>query len=224
MFSVLFEVNPHATQFDAYLDLAKTLRPELEAVDGFVDNVRYGSLNRDGWILSLSGWRDEKALVRWRTRAHHHDAQVSGRNEILADYHLRVGQITADTHIPDGQRLVEQRLDETQTGTAAAAVLLDTHIDPDAVSQHTAEHLAERLGLDRAADGLVDWDVYDAVLTPGDVMLMTTWRTAGDAGRFVADPGGSDGCRRRQVRIVRDYGMYDRQENPQYYPAVERTA
>jgi hypothetical protein len=67
MFSVIFEVHPKPEQWDAYLDNAKMLRPELEAVDGFVDNIRYKSLTREGWILSLSGWRDEKSVVRWRT-------------------------------------------------------------------------------------------------------------------------------------------------------------
>jgi len=49
------------------------MRPELERVDGFVDNIRYRSLTREGWILSLSGWRDEKAVVRWRTQMRHHE-------------------------------------------------------------------------------------------------------------------------------------------------------
>ena len=68
MFSVLFEVYPKRDQWDAYLENAKLLRPELEQVEGFVDNIRYQSLTREGWILSLSGWRDEKAVVRWRTK------------------------------------------------------------------------------------------------------------------------------------------------------------
>jgi heme-degrading monooxygenase HmoA len=67
MFSVIFEVHPKPEQWDGYLGNAKMLRPELEQVDGFVDNVRYKSLTRGGWILSLSGWRDEKSVVRWRT-------------------------------------------------------------------------------------------------------------------------------------------------------------
>ena len=67
MFSVIFEVHPKPDQWDAYLGNAKMLRPELERVDGFVDNIRYKSLTREGWLLSLSGWRDEKAVVRWRT-------------------------------------------------------------------------------------------------------------------------------------------------------------
>jgi quinol monooxygenase YgiN len=69
MFCVLFEVHPKSDQRDAYLGFAKMLKPELEKIDGFVDNIRYRSLTREGWILSLSNWRDEKALVRWRTHA-----------------------------------------------------------------------------------------------------------------------------------------------------------
>ncbi len=51
MFSVLFEVHPKEPQWDAYLDFAKMLKPELEKIDGFVDNIRYRSLTRDGWIF-----------------------------------------------------------------------------------------------------------------------------------------------------------------------------
>src|ERR1700760_5158984 len=116
MFSVIFEVHPRPEQWDAYLGAAKMLRPELEQIDGFVDNIRYKSLSRDGWILSLSGWRDEKSLVRWRTHMRHHEVQQKGRDEILADYHLRVGQITADDHLPSGYALTEQRLDKTEVG------------------------------------------------------------------------------------------------------------
>jgi len=75
MFAVIFEVHPAPGQWDNYLGHAKLLRPELEKIDGFVDNLRYRSLTREGWILSLSSWRDEKAVVRWRTRARHHDVQ-----------------------------------------------------------------------------------------------------------------------------------------------------
>ena len=31
-----------------------------------------------------------------------------------------------------------------------------------------------------------------------------------------------EGGRLRHVRVIRDYGMFDRREAPQYYPAVER--
>jgi hypothetical protein len=54
MFSVIFEVHPRSEGWDAYLGYAQALRPELEKIDGFVDNVRYRSLTREGWLLSLT--------------------------------------------------------------------------------------------------------------------------------------------------------------------------
>ena len=51
MFSVLFEVHPKPDQWDAYLGYGKALKPELERIEGFVDNVRYRSLGREGWLL-----------------------------------------------------------------------------------------------------------------------------------------------------------------------------
>src|SRR3984957_5514207 len=125
MFSVLFEVHPNPDQWDAYLGYAKMLRPELEQIEGFVDNIRYRSLTREGWLLSLSGWRDEKAVVRWRTAMRHHMAQEQGRSDILRDYHLRVGQITNDSRIPDGCTIEEQRLDETEVGEGTTITLID---------------------------------------------------------------------------------------------------
>src|SRR5262245_61539603 len=105
MFSVLFEVQPKPDRWDAYLEYAKLLKPELERIDGFLDNIRYHSLTREGWLLSLSNWRDEKSLVRWRTQAKHHAVQAKGRSEVFLDYHLRVGQVTRDTRLPQGHVL-----------------------------------------------------------------------------------------------------------------------
>ncbi len=222
MFSVIFEVHPKPEQWDGYLGHGKMLRPELEQVDGFVDNIRYKSLTREGWILSLSGWRDEKSVVRWRTAQRHHMVQEKGRSDILLDYHLRVGQVTADTKVPAGQTIEEQRLDETEIGEGTTITLIDAKwpttsgvlTDPSAVSRF--------LGLDPKAKGLVAFDVFDAVLTPGDVILMMTWKSSEDSASFAASAALPPGGRLRQVRVVRDYGMFDRREAPQYYPAVER--
>jgi heme-degrading monooxygenase HmoA len=220
VFSVMFEVHPKPEQWDAYLDYAKMLRPELEQIDGFVDNVRYGSIGRDGWILSLSNWRDEKSLVRWRTQAKHHGVQENGRFEVFLDYHLRVGQITQDSQLPDGCELLEQRLDETEVGEGAFAVLVSaTRGTPDQGLQSSRD-AAVWFGLDPEAHELAFWDVYDEVLTPGEMILQSAWRDASAAAEFAASVGESAGPRVRQVRIVRDYSMYDRRETPQYYAEV----
>jgi heme-degrading monooxygenase HmoA len=220
VFSVMFEVHPKGEQYDAYLDYAKMLRPELEQIDGFVDNIRYGSLGRDGWILSLSNWRDEKSLVRWRTQAKHHGVQEKGRFEVFVDYHLRVGQITEDTQLPEGCELLEQRLDETQVGEGTTAVLISSRRSEGTAKFSSVEDAATWLGLDPGASNLTFWDVYDSVLTPGDMILQTAWRDAESASAFAASDSPPEAARIRQVRIVRDYSMYDRRETPQYYAEV----
>jgi heme-degrading monooxygenase HmoA len=221
MFAVIFEVRPKAEQWDAYLGNAKALRPELEKIEGFVDNIRYRSLTREGWILSLSSWRDEKALVRWRTQAGHHAVQEKGRAEILADYHLRVGQITQDTRVPAGYQLIEQRLDETQAGAGTTATLIDAKRSDSTPEGASPTDLARSLGLELGVAGQIAWDVFDAVLTPGTLILLLSWRDVAAAEAFekrVQLP--ADG-RMRRVRVVRDYGMFDRREAPQYYREVQ---
>jgi heme-degrading monooxygenase HmoA len=199
------------------------LRPELVQVDGFVDNIRYRSLTREGWILSLSGWRDEKAVVRWRTTMRHHMAQEKGRSEILLDYHLRVGQITQDTRISEGYTLQEQRLDETEVGDATTITLIDAKRPALWAEALNAADCSGYLGLNANACGMIGWDVFDAVLTPGDLILLTSWRTQADAETFENAVNLPEGARLRRVRIVRDYGMFDRREAPQYYPPVQRS-
>ena len=150
MFSVIFEVFPAEGQREAYLGLGKMLRPELEGMDGFVENIRYASLTREGWVLSVSHWRDEKAVVRWRTHARHHQAQDNGRTRILADYHLRVGEITEDTRLPEGYTLEAQRLDETAAGEGTTVSLI-TMKRPDAFKETSnPADCAQAMGLDPA--------------------------------------------------------------------------
>jgi heme-degrading monooxygenase HmoA len=226
MFSVIFEVRPRTEKWDDYLGDANMLRPELEKVDGFIDNIRYQSLLRDGWILSLSDWRDEKSVVRWRTAKHHHEVQEKGRREILADYHLRVGQITEDTLAPEGCQILDQRLEETDVGEAKAITLITAERPAQFQETTNADDCAGFLGLNPYADGLVSYDVFEAVITPGDLILLCEWRDMAAANAFATSvPGPTpEGGRLRTVRIVRDYGMFDRREAPQYYPDVAQAA
>ncbi|WP_244808501.1 antibiotic biosynthesis monooxygenase family protein [Caballeronia zhejiangensis] len=222
MFSAMLEVNPVPDQFDVYLGMAKMLRPELEQIEGFVDNTRYTSLTRKGWLLSLSSWRDEKALVRWRTTSKHHKIQQAARDRVFADYRLRIGQLVSDTHVPEGQALTEQRLDVTQAGAGKAVTLLNAMRAPDWIAQASAQSVAESLGLDTQAQGLVAWDAFNALLSPGDAIVVATWRDQAAADAFERDAAQLNDVRLRHIRVIREYGMFDRREAPQYFPDVER--
>ena len=96
MIAVIFEVVPAEGQRDTYLETAAKLRDELTKMDGFISIERFESLNQPGKLLSLSFWRDEKAVRAWRCRPHHRAAQTLGRNEVFSDYRLRVASVVRD--------------------------------------------------------------------------------------------------------------------------------
>jgi len=96
MIAVIFEVIPAPGKRQDYLDLAAKLRPELERMDGFISIERFASLADENKILSLSFWRDEDAVKRWRTLESHRAAQAKGRGGVFADYRLRVASVVRD--------------------------------------------------------------------------------------------------------------------------------
>jgi len=224
MFAVIFEVQPKAGRWQDYLDLAATLRPELVQMPGFIDNERFQSLKTAGRVLSLSIWQDEKALIRWRTHAGHHGVQEQGRFAVFEDYHLRVGEIVADTGAPPGVRLPEQRLDATAVGAAKAVTI--SELQPGAAEQSAPDGdvLARRLGVTAAGDAVVATEAFTGITNPGKILLLVSWRDADAAARWQmpASLAGGGGLRHRQVRVIRDYSLADRREAPQYYPPVPR--
>ena len=96
MHAVIFEVWPKAEYREDYLGIAADLKPLLEQVDGFISVERFESLTEPGKILSLSFWRDEASIARWRAVAEHRRAQSQGRGGLFDDYRLRVVSIIRD--------------------------------------------------------------------------------------------------------------------------------
>jgi heme-degrading monooxygenase HmoA len=94
--AVIFEVNPRPGAAPRYFEIAAALKAELEAIDGFISVERFESLARPGHYLSLSFWRDEEAVRRWRCHGMHRRGQQEGRSEVLADYRLRVAVVSRD--------------------------------------------------------------------------------------------------------------------------------
>jgi heme-degrading monooxygenase HmoA len=222
MFSVIFEVLPKKERFNDYLELAKHLKPIIEKIDGFIDNERFESVRRPGWLLSHSTWRDEKSVIRWRTESEHHAVQERGRFEIFADYHLRVGDVSADTSPPANAPIREQRFDETEVGAAKIATLTEIVPEEGAAFAAQPDLLPAHLGLDASTNAIVEHDVFKSIYTPGKLALLVSWRTHDAAREWKpSKPSGVRSLRHRNIRIVRDYGMRDRREAPQFYPEVK---
>lgn len=101
MIAVIFEVYPADGRKAEYLEWAARLRPDLEAMDGFVSVERFQSLGDPGKLLSLSVWRDEAAVAAWRRHARHRQAQAAGRDGVFRDYRLRVAAVVRDYGMTD---------------------------------------------------------------------------------------------------------------------------
>ena len=96
MIAVIFEFRPADGAGDEYFELAASLRPELEKIDGFLSIERFQSLGTPGKFVSLSFWRDEVSVRRWRELEDHRKAQARGRNGVFSDYRLRVASVLRD--------------------------------------------------------------------------------------------------------------------------------
>ena len=222
MFAVIFIVQPKQDRFDDYLNLAKLLKPELEKIDGFIDNERFGSKRTAGRVLSLSTWRDEKAVIRWRTLGIHHGVQETGRREIFEDYHLRVGEITADNEVPKSQTLRELRFDATEAGNAKVVTI--SELAPAKGGKPASADLVTDLGSPKSGTGgVIDQEAFESIYNPGKLLLLVSWRDEATAGHWKPRTAAEDKLRHRSVRVIRDYGMFDRREAPQFYPEVEKT-
>ncbi len=115
MIAVIFEVYPAEGKAQEYLDIAAKLKPLLENIDGFISIERFSSLVNEGKILSLSFWRDEKAIEEWRNLESHRLAQEKGRKSVFADYRLRVANVSRDygmesrEQAPSDSRLIHDK-------------------------------------------------------------------------------------------------------------------
>ena len=96
MIAIIFEVWPAHGRKQEYLDIAASLRPLLEEINGFISIERFESLTEPGKILSLSFFRDEQAVGEWRALEAHRKAQALGRAGIFRDYRLRVAGVIRD--------------------------------------------------------------------------------------------------------------------------------
>ena len=96
MIVVIFEIMMKDGKGDDYFDLAEQLRPELETVDGFIEIERFRSLRNTGKYVSISTWRDDASVQAWKEQVDHQRAQERGKQEIFADFRIRVTEVKRD--------------------------------------------------------------------------------------------------------------------------------
>ena len=90
MILVLFEVTIKKNYLDDYLVLAANLKNELVKSEGFIRSERFCSLVNEGKLLSLSIWKNEEAVNKWRNQTEHRMSQRQGYDSMFESYTITV--------------------------------------------------------------------------------------------------------------------------------------
>jgi heme-degrading monooxygenase HmoA len=207
MMSLFFEVEIKPGHIDQYLNLAASLKPELEAMGGCLFLDRFKSLSRDNLILSYQIWQDEGSLTAWRVQAHHHDVQTLGRDKVFSDYRIRVAQVIFEARRGQPVRQAEARTLYNDPARRPPTYVLATE-SRSATLPAACEWPSEAYASvyrDGQFAHLIDLPDYQSGVAFGS--------------RLFNEPT-TDYV--RIVEVTRDYGMFDRAEAPQFYPPKSR--
>ena len=96
MIAVIFEFTPIEGRFADYKALAEGLADDVNKAEGFISIERFESISSKGKFVSLSFWRDEDSVKKWRNLQKHREAQKQGRGGIFESYRLRIAQVMRD--------------------------------------------------------------------------------------------------------------------------------
>jgi heme-degrading monooxygenase HmoA len=206
MISQFFEVQIREGHVDRYLDLAASLKPSLEAMGGCLFIDRFKSLTRNNLLLSYQIWRDEGSMVAWRVDPRHHAVQETGREKVFADYRIRIAQVMHEAR-PGKSDWSPQRLSPYNDPTRRPPTFV-------VASESRNQEFPVETSCKR--------DVFESVYRPGIFAHLVDVPSI-DAGigigrQLFADPTTEYF---RVFEVMRDYGMFDRAEAPQYYPPVQ---
>ena len=206
MISQFFEVQIKEGQVDRYLNLAASLKPSLEAMGGCLFLDRFKSLTRKNLLLSYQIWLDEGSMIAWRVDAKHHTVQETGREQVFADYRIRIAQVVHE---------------ERSEKLAWRPERLSPYNDP---KRRPPTFVVASESRNRELSVGTSWkrDVFESVYRPG-IFAHLVDVPSSDAGvgfgrQLLAD---STTEYFRVFEVMRDYGMFNRREAPQYYPPVQ---
>lgn len=158
--------------------------------------------------MSYQIWQDEGSMTAWRAYGSHHAIQKAGREVIFSDYRIRIAQVIHEAR-PEGliwkpERKTPYNDPKRRPPTYVLASESMNAALPVATSWRRASF--KSMYRDGQYAHLIDLPDIESGLEFG--------------AKLFADPTTEYF---RIFEVMRDYGMYDRREAPQYYPPIERS-
>jgi heme-degrading monooxygenase HmoA len=99
-YAVMF-TNQAGNDSDGYDAMAEAMVNLAPTIDGYlgVESTR----DKTGLAITISYWRDEDAITKWREHARHAVAQKLGRERWYDHYELRVAKVERGYSGPEGR-------------------------------------------------------------------------------------------------------------------------
>lgn len=201
MRTLLFEVMPKEGHEGHYFQHAAKLKPLVMKESGLLFLDRFRSLSRDGLILSHSRWRDEATIASWRSECTHYKSQEAGRNKHFADYRLRIAKPVISLS-EEGEILREADVND--------------YWDKDAKPpRYHAIIVSQNAGYNGPGE------TFESVYNEGVFLHIQDCASFEDGDAVLVDAKSHDTVQYAFLCLTsRDYGMFERDEAPQYFPEV----
>lgn len=117
---------------------------------------------------------------------------------------------------------------------AMIAVIFEVQPSPDGMATYL-EHAARLRPLLEQMDGFISVERFQSLTSPGKILSLSFWRDEASvrawreqaehrATQAVGRAGVFDDYRLRVAAVVRDYGMFERDEAPPFHQPVARAA
>ncbi|MEH2549908.1 hypothetical protein V1283_006553 [Bradyrhizobium sp. AZCC 2262] len=158
-------------------------------------------------LLSYQIWQDEACLTAWRVNESHHHVQTVGGDKIFSDYRIRIAQVAYEAK-PEREAWRPDRR--------------SPYNDPDRRKPRVAI-ATESANAELAAKSGWQDESFRSVYREGrfaHLIDVPDEKAAMEFGpKLFADPTTEYF---RVIETIRDYGMFERAEAPQYYPPASR--
>ena len=207
MFFVIFEstVPPTATKIsNTYYT---TLQPLLRSQPGFLSEVPFASNSDPDCQLVLATFIDEDAEHRWRIQPTHLRIQQKARKTVFSWYRVRVGPNIG------GEERKEEKEEGAKTGQGQVMVLYQRSLPTE---KGKAPEDVRSLVDPNVVSDVISTDLNDSAIYQGadSILWLSSWRNDAAAIKFEKSIRRTAGDSVQRVRIVRDYGKFDRKEAP----------
>jgi len=192
MYALFFEVRPKPGHLPHYFAHVERLRPALARHAGLLFLDRYRSLSDDAVLLSHQHWRDEAAILAWRRDSLHLQSQQAGRYQHFADYRIRVASLVCQWVNGQFCQAAQDPLEAPDEGRfviAAYRQAADGQV-PSSAGFESVNHQGQYISLQEAASHA---QAQAAVQAWSEASGLTSVRA---------------------FRVVRDYGMFRRNQAP----------